>query len=224
MGSDHTEVSGPTAGQPFRAAARRRRLRLVRGRWDNPGNRSALAFTVGLCLYAACAPIVGHAVLAYPRGRLGSSGERAAVALSYVGGVLLLGVLPALLIDPRAEGCSDCPRNLVIVANRPDLADDLTRVGVYLGLGWAVALTVLGAARAVRKTAGIRPVPAAGVVYLTCAAATFAVSLDRGMIATGTLERRLWLGESAASAVSPRSRLSWVVAARVRLWRGSSSS
>ena len=72
--------------------------------WDNPGIRSALAFTVGLCLYAACAPIVGHAVLAYPRGRLGSSGERAAVALSYVGGVLLLGVLPALLIDPQGRG------------------------------------------------------------------------------------------------------------------------
>src|SRR5262245_21936385 len=33
--------------------------------WNNPGIASALAFTAGLCLYAACPPLVGHALLTY---------------------------------------------------------------------------------------------------------------------------------------------------------------
>src|SRR5687768_7728386 len=33
---------------------------------NNPGAGSSLAFTAGLTLAAACAPLVGHAVLAYP--------------------------------------------------------------------------------------------------------------------------------------------------------------
>ena len=48
--------------------------------WNNPAIGSSLAFTVGLCLYAACPPLVGHAVLAYPSGRLGSRTERGVVS------------------------------------------------------------------------------------------------------------------------------------------------
>src|SRR6188474_2627050 len=59
--------------------------------WNNPGVRSALAFTMGLCLYAACPPLAAHALFAYPRGKLASPTERAGVAISYVGGVLVLG-------------------------------------------------------------------------------------------------------------------------------------
>jgi signal transduction histidine kinase len=185
--------------------------------WDNPGNGSALAFTIGLCLYTACAPVVAHAVLAYPHGRLRTFREQAAVAASYVGGILVLGVLPALFVEPRAEGCGECPRNLVLVADRPDLADELTRVGLYLGVGWSVTLATLAAVRAVRETAGTRPILAGGVLYLSCVAATFAVSLDRGLIATGTLERRLWLSEAAALvAVALATGWSWARGRRAR--------
>src|SRR5215470_1457082 len=31
--------------------------------WNNPGIGSALAFTIGLCLYASCPAVAGHAVL-----------------------------------------------------------------------------------------------------------------------------------------------------------------
>src|SRR5829696_7136071 len=40
--------------------------------WDNPGVGSATVFTVGLVLYAACAPLVAWVMLAYPSGRLTS--------------------------------------------------------------------------------------------------------------------------------------------------------
>ena len=185
--------------------------------WNNPSVRSALAFTMGLCLYAACPPLAAHALFAYPRGKLASPTERAGVAISYVGGVLVLGVLPALFFDPRAEGCGACPPNLVLVADRAELADDLTHVGVYLGLGWAVALVTLGAVRLARGSAANRPVMAAGVAYLGCVAATFALSLDRGAISNGTAERRLWLGEAAALvAVALAIAWSWLRGRRAR--------
>src|SRR5262245_65262874 len=38
--------------------------------WINPRTGSAAAFTLGLCFYAACPPLVGHAVLAYPGGKV----------------------------------------------------------------------------------------------------------------------------------------------------------
>ena len=109
--------------------------------WNNPGVGSALAFTVGLCLYAACPPLAGHAVLAYPGGRLGSGLERLAVAIAYAGGLLVLGLLPALFFDPQAQGCNECPSNLLAVSDDAGLWTDLNRVGLYGGIAWALALT-----------------------------------------------------------------------------------
>src|SRR5262245_58617250 len=100
--------------------------------WNsNPEVGSALGFTVGLALWAACAPLAAHAALAYPGGRLPSRVEAAAVAAAYAGGVLVLGVLPALLYDPRAEACWQCPDNLLALRAEGGAADDLTRAGLY---------------------------------------------------------------------------------------------
>ena len=165
--------------------------------WDDrPGVGSSLAFTVGLCLSAACPPLVGHAVLAYPAGRLGSRVARIVVPVSYAGAVLVLGVLPALFLDPRAHGCSACPSNLVVVADRPTLAADLARVGVSLGLAWMLALTILVAVRLGRRAT--RLVVAAGTAYLALVTATFALSFGDEVLSNGTTERRLWLGQAAA--------------------------
>jgi signal transduction histidine kinase len=169
--------------------------------WNNPGIGSALAFTVGLCLYAACPPLVGHAVLAYPGGRLGSRTERGAVALAYVGGVLVLGILPALVFDPRVQGCTECPSNLLAFSDRSELWTDLNRVGLYLGLVSAVFLAALAIVRLVRASTWARAVFAVGAAYLGFVAAWFFSSLDRGQFSNGSLERRLWLAQAAALAV-----------------------
>src|SRR5213083_2312969 len=101
--------------------------------WKNPEIESAFAFTIGLCLYAVCPALVGHAVLAYPGGRLRSHLERGAVAAAYVGGLVVLGLFPALLFDPASQGCGQCPRNLILLSDHGRAAGDLRRAGVYFG-------------------------------------------------------------------------------------------
>jgi signal transduction histidine kinase len=172
--------------------------------WDNPGVGSAVFFTIGLVLYAACAPLVAWAMLAYPSGRLASWGERLGIGVALAGAVLVLGLLPTLFLDPAATGCAQCPENLVLVSDKQGLFDDLNRVGVQLGLAWSVLLVAvagwrLGRSSPVRRRV-VAPVVLAGCAYLGLVATTFAASLDRGLVESGELERRLWLGQAAALA------------------------
>jgi signal transduction histidine kinase len=170
--------------------------------WNNPGAGSAAVFAIGLVLYAAAAPVVAHAVLAYPSGRLGSTLQRAAVAMSYAGSLLLLGLLPAAVFDPAAAGCSECPPNLLLVRGSEQTHADLTRAGVYAGLAWSVLLGVLAIRRIMRESPSLRrltgPVAGAGAAYLALTAAGFAHSLDRGFLSNDPVDRRLWLGQAGA--------------------------
>jgi signal transduction histidine kinase len=185
--------------------------------WNNPELGSALAFTIGLALYAACPPLVAHAVLAYPGSRLASRVDAAALMVAYAGGVVVLGVLPALVFDPQAEGCASCPDNLLLITAHGQAYEDLGRAGVYLGLVWASSLALLAVVRMVQRSPATRPVLGAGSMYLGLVAATFAVSLDRGLVTNGTVERRLWFGQAAALvAVAASAGWSLVRARRTR--------
>jgi signal transduction histidine kinase len=172
--------------------------------WDNPSIGSAVSFTIGLALYAACPPFVAWAMLAYPSGRLASWGERLAIGVALAGAVLVLGLLPALFFDPAAAGCAQCPENGLVVSDEPGLFDDLNRVGVRLGLAWSLLVIAMAVWRLVRSSAAKRRVVAplllAGGVYLGLVASTFAASLDRGFVGSGELERRLWFGQAGALA------------------------
>ncbi len=172
--------------------------------WDNPSIGSAVGFTIGLALYAACPPFVAWAMLAYPSGRLASWGERLAIGVTLAGAVLVLGLLPALFLDPAAAGCAQCPENGLVVSDEPGLFDDLNRVGVHLGLAWSLLVIAMAVWRLVRSSAAKRRVVAplllAGGVYLGLVASTFAASLDRGLVGSGELQRRLWFGQAGALA------------------------
>ncbi len=173
--------------------------------WDNPGAGFSLVFTIGLVLYATCAPLAGWAMLAYPSGRLGLSEERLGVGLAMTGAVLVLGLLPALFYDPATFGCFQCPNNLLLVDDRPRLVDDLNRLGFKLGLAWSLLLIAVAAWRAARSSGTRRRVVVfvvlGGCAYLGLVAARFATNLDRGFMGSGARDHRLWLAQAAALTV-----------------------
>jgi len=190
--------------------------------WNNPAAGSALVFTIGLVLYAAAAPLVAHAMLAYPAGRVGWWPGRLGLVLGYAGSVLVLGLLAAAVFNPAAEGCAQCPRNLLLVGGGSSGAyGSLNRAGIYLGLIWSLLVILLAAGDLVRATQARRrlaaPVAVAGCAYLGLVAADFAHSLHRGYLGNDGLDRRLWLGEAAAlCALSLAVIWAWVRARRTR--------
>jgi signal transduction histidine kinase len=170
--------------------------------WDNPGVGVTMAFTAGLVLHAACPPLVGHAGLVYPDGRLQSRLERVAVAIAYGGAVLVLGILPALFFDPAVMGCGQCPANLLGAGDDAASFQALNRAGVWLGLAWTLLLVGVAGWRLFRSTAARRrvtaPVLIPAVVYLTLVAWDFQHALDRGFLSNDAVDRRLWLGQAMA--------------------------
>jgi signal transduction histidine kinase len=168
----------------------------------NPQAGTALGFTVGLVGFVACVPLVGHAALAYPTGRLRSRLALVVVTVSYAGALLLLGLLPAMVFDPKATGCVLCPRNLVLTDGDVGLFDAFSRYGLRIGIGWLAALGALLVWRLVRSSrAGatlvvLVLVPA--TAYLGLVAWDFQHSLARGILSNDPFDRRLWRYEAAA--------------------------
>src|SRR5919109_1052770 len=173
--------------------------------WSNPGVGTAVGFSVGLVGFAGCAPLVGHAVLAYPSGRLRSALERVSVLFAYAGALLLLGLLPATVFDTDAAGCLQCPRNLVLVHGDLSLFETFNRYGLRIGIGWVAALGALLTWRLVRGSrAGLltaAPVVAPAAAYLGLVAWDFQHSLGRGILSNDSFDVRTWRYEAAALAL-----------------------
>jgi signal transduction histidine kinase len=189
--------------------------------WNNPGIGSELAFTIGLALSLVGIPLIAHAVLAYPSGRLSGWPDRAGLTAAYLGAGLVLGLLPALFFDPASNGCGQCPRNLLLVRDDPELFNGLNRVAVQLGLGWSLALIVLLALQLARSTPALVrlrvPVAAAATAFLGLVTWDFQHSLDRGTLGSDPTDRRLWLGQAAALlALAAGVGWSWLRGRRTR--------
>jgi signal transduction histidine kinase len=169
--------------------------------WNTPGADSAFVFTAGLVLYLAAPPLIAHAMFLYPHGRPALA-SRAAVALAYLGAILVLGVLPTLVYDPRAAACTECPQNLLLLHRSPRIYDDLGRAGVYLGVAWSCALVAGTGWRLIRGTPALRrsatPVLLSGAAYLALVGAEFVHSIDRGFVSNTALDRDLWRAQAAA--------------------------
>jgi signal transduction histidine kinase len=170
--------------------------------WTSPGVGTAFGFTVGLIGAAAAAPLVGHAALAYPNGRLRSRLERLVVGVAYGGGIVLLGVLPTTVFDARAQGCLQCPGNLALVRGSASWYVTFEHYGLRIGIGWLAALALLLAwrlarAQATRLLAG--PVVLPAVAYLALTLWDFEHSLGRDFFPdTDPFDVRTWRYEALA--------------------------
>jgi signal transduction histidine kinase len=167
----------------------------------NPEIGSAVLFTAGLVLSAACPPLVGHATLTHGRTRTRGA-VAAVVVLGYGSSIGVLGLLSAALYDPAGQGCLECPANLVHVGGSPSAAQASTRVGLVLLAGWSALVIVLLAARLVRASAAARraswPVAVPATIYLGAVAAGAAHGVRRGFTSNDATDQALWAVQAIA--------------------------
>src|SRR5262249_50697081 len=115
-------------------------------------------------------------------------------------GIVLLGILPSAVFDPRATGCHQCSRNLGLVDDNPSLYNTFEHYGLRLGIASFVALAILLALRLARA-----PRPSALVIawvllpaaaYLGLVSWDFRHSLGRDLIGNDGFDVRTWRYEA----------------------------
>jgi signal transduction histidine kinase len=168
--------------------------------WNTPA--AGAAFTPGLLLYAAWPPLLAAAAL---RGLDERPLDRPAllvVVVSVATGVGVLGLASALVFDPDAQGCLQCPANLLLVTDAPGLGRALGRAGLALTAAWAAAFAVLATIRMIRASPARRRLTAPVLVPAVLAVALFAADalhgLDRGFVSNDPTDRALRLAEAGA--------------------------
>jgi signal transduction histidine kinase len=168
--------------------------------WTSPGAGSAVGFTAGLLGAAACPPLVGHAALSYPTGRLRSRLEQLTVATAYAGGLVLLGLLPTAVFDPRGEDCFQCSRNFALVSGNTGLHRAFEHYGLRIGIVWLGALGLLLLWRLLRSwPAGnllLAPVVLPATAFLVLVLWDYRHSFERDLIANDTIDIRIWRFEA----------------------------
>jgi signal transduction histidine kinase len=127
-----------------------------------------LLFTIGALVSALPYALVVHLLLAYPSGRLRTTLARRVVALAYID--VTVGSLAYQLFDANVADEPDGPANLVLIADKPGLADALLLVVTIVGLvlvaaaGWLIARRWRTVPRVQRR--GLAPVLWTGALFL----------------------------------------------------------
>jgi signal transduction histidine kinase len=188
------------------------------GEWNSPG--AGAAFTAGLVLYVAWAPLLAHAVLRHGDRRLGGA-QVTLLAVAYADSLLIMGIASALLFDPVEQACLGCPANRLLVTAEPEAVHDLGRAGLLVAAAWSTAFAALTLVRLARATRARRRVempvlvPAAAAVALYGARALHGA--ERGFLSNDPTDRALWAAQVAALALVAAS-VAWqrVRARRIR--------
>jgi signal transduction histidine kinase len=170
--------------------------------WSNPQTTTALLFTLALAGFLACAPIVIHIGLAYPTGHILRRYEQGIVALAYAGAIVLVGVVPTVVFDPRAGGCTQCPSNLLLIHGNASLNEHVSRFGIRFMVVWsivaALTLVVRGARSSVAALKAAAPVLLAALGYLGLSTVDLWHSVSRGFLSNDSVDVRLWKAQGLA--------------------------
>jgi signal transduction histidine kinase len=126
---------------------------------------SALPYTIGLFLPALFFAVFGHALLAFPNGRLGSRPLRALVTVGYLDTTVVIAVAMLFYVGNPEE-----PENLALVRANDAVADALKNTARGVGIACFVAILAVLAQR--WRTATPRRRRSFALVFWTGAAAS----------------------------------------------------
>jgi DNA-binding NarL/FixJ family response regulator len=101
--------------------------------------------------------VLAHLALAFPTGRLPGRLELRVMVGVYVW-TLGNNLVRMLFYDPQAEGCSQCPPNLLLIAHDPGLERGITDITTYLAVAVIVGVVALIARHWWRATRAARHV------------------------------------------------------------------
>src|SRR6185503_13782552 len=171
--------------------------------WNSP--HAGAAFTLGLVLYAAWPALLAAAAL---RGLDERPLDRPSIVLLAASSgvsIVLLGLASAAVFDPDAQGCLQCPTNLLLVTDAPGLGHSLAQAGLAATAVWATAFVALATVRIVGASPARRRWSAPVLFPAAVAVALFAVDaihgLDRGFLSNDSTDRALRLAEAGALAL-----------------------
>jgi signal transduction histidine kinase len=209
------------AAQLWWGAARRRAavllglggLAWLAPEWENPGAAPPL-FAVGLLVAGMTPALVLHAALTWQEGRIDGRAARLMVLSGYVVCVGLVGLLPALVLDPAALGCADCPANPWLVGDSAMLPL-VERLGSAAAAVWLGASAVLLARRAFANVPAQNAVQLSALGFLTVSAVRETVPLLWKSSLQSTVAGVLWVTASIMLAVTGLGAM-WVLLTRRR--------
>ena len=161
---------------------------------EAPAAPSALVFTAALVLAHAAPALIAHAAL--------GPGHRGLAAVAYATCVGVAGLAAAMLNDPVATGCPDCPQNLVMVASDAGAQRTVMRLGLAAAAAALAAVVVVLLVRLVRSTPARRlrdaPLLLAAAAFLSLSAVQLAHGVSRGFVSNDDLDRLLWTSQAVA--------------------------
>src|SRR6185503_890035 len=167
---------------------------LLAGALPLPRAGGAVLFVLALALGLTAPALAGAAALLHPTP---AHRRDPTIAGAAVAAAVAAGLVPAVLFDPRATGCFECPRNLLLLHGDAGLHDALLRDGLWVS---AVACAVVAGAAALglaQRPALVRRVAAPVVVPALVAAGLGAAMLAHdaraGSPALDATTRTLWL-------------------------------
>jgi signal transduction histidine kinase len=163
------------------------------GSLATPAAGTALGFSVGLLVGPSVPGLVVAATVAlHP-----DPARRTVMLLAAAGcliGILGVGLLPGLWLDPAAGACSSCVDNLFATADVPERHATFTRIGLAVAAIWAV--TTVGALIArPANHGGWRSLSAPPILatcgYLLIVAVADVRAIERGFVGSVGLDRAL---------------------------------
>jgi signal transduction histidine kinase len=163
--------------------------------WDHPAAPAGI-FLAGRLLGTVWPVLVAHSLLR----RFGGLNlrERTVLGLAYASTAGLDGLAEALVFNPVANGCTDCPANPLLLVDAPGAAAGLERAATLAGPIWAVLLMAALAIGLVRSTPARRrivlPITAVSIALLALVAAGYVRAAVRQLPETDDLV--LWAAEA----------------------------